>query len=223
MTKQTASLIAVALAEEAAENLRKPVFRSDDRGGFTVLTLDLSATTTVKDLPDCKGVLFLAPPSPSPSTVTFRSGGQSLTLYPGDQVRGNYSRAQVVAASGSGTATLIVFLEDRTVIQSGTVQTVVTGGVSPTSSSFAAGAVQVLTTATLISDGLTDRRALFVQNLGPNAIWLGASGVTTATGIKVEPNGGTLTLPIQAGTAIYAIASTANQASPADTRYMATN
>lgn len=222
MRNNLASIKDALAALEAADRVAPPTV-TDDLGGFRVLTLDLSATTAIKELPPCRGVLYLNRGSAATGTITFRSGGQTATLYPGDVIRGNYARAQLVAASGSGSATVVLLLDDKTNFESGLVNVQVTGGVSGTSTAYSVSAVNVQTTGSLLNDGLTDRRALFVQNLGPNPIYIGDASVATTTGIEVPANGGTVTLPIQVGTAIYAIAATANQTSPLNTRIMATN
>lgn len=93
-------------------------------------------------------------------------------------------------------------------------------------------AVQVATAApTLLAPNNPNRRILEVANLGPNAIFVGPSDVTTATGYpvsKVDANGVAGTLPPlyysvgdQSVTeALYAIAATALQTTPADTRVL---
>lgn len=84
------------------------------------------------------------------------------------------------------------------------------------------GAVAVATaSATLIPD-MVGRRTLFIQNLGPNEIYVGFdSSVTSSTGIKVAANGGALSLDVNDNVHVYARAATALQSSPADTRYLA--
>lgn len=53
------------------------------------------------------------------------------------------------------------------------------------SGSVAASAATVTTSATLIVGGRTSREAVQIQNLGAADIYIGGSGVTASTGIKV--------------------------------------
>jgi hypothetical protein len=88
--------------------------------------------------------------------------------------------------------------------------------------------VDVLNTAaTLIAPADPQRRIMLVFNNGPNPIYVGPSGVTTATGFKV-PNGEAMP-PIyysvgdqSVGEAWYAIADTADQSGTANTRVLET-
>lgn len=93
---------------------------------------------------------------------------------------------------------------------------------------FKSGAVAIATASATLIPGMGSANAVLIQNLGPNAIYCGPSSVTTATGVSVPANGGTLSIDIVqfAGSTttiapeIYCIAATALQVSPADTRYM---
>ena len=88
------------------------------------------------------------------------------------------------------------------------------------------GATQCDVTATLLYANQTgSRNAVSIQNLGPNAIYIGFdSSVTTATGTQVPASGGSLSVDLRMrpdGTPkIYCIAATALQVSPNDTRWM---
>jgi hypothetical protein len=64
-----------------------------------------------------------------------------------------------------------------------------------------------------------DRRVT-IQNLGPNAIYLAATAAkcTTALGLQVPATSGLVTIDV-ATDELYAIAATALQVSPADTRW----
>jgi hypothetical protein len=65
------------------------------------------------------------------------------------------------------------------------------------SGSFATGQVSITTTATSIAAARTTRRAIMVINHGTTEVFLGASGVTTTTGIKLENvDGASISLPI---------------------------
>lgn len=84
-------------------------------------------------------------------------------------------------------------------------------------------AIQVQTTQTLLFDppgqALNPENPwrVKVTNLGPNAIYIGQAGVTTATGYPV-PASGKDEFMVYDDAPLYAIAATANQVSPADTR-----
>jgi len=83
--------------------------------------------------------------------------------------------------------------------------------------------VAVTTSATQIlaaNTNVAQRSAVVIQNLGPNAIAVDTvNTVTTATGIQI-PTNGTLTLTAGINGTLFAIAATANQVSPADTRIL---
>jgi hypothetical protein len=81
------------------------------------------------------------------------------------------------------------------------------------------GAVQVNTTAAKVTLPAQTRRVT-IQNLGPNAIYLAATAAkcTTALGLQVPATTGIVTIDI-ANDELYAIAATALQVSPADTRF----
>jgi len=96
-----------------------------------------------------------------------------------------------------------------------------TGASASTSAAF--GAVQVLTAAggTTIP-GTSGRRAVIIQNLGPNIIWCGVTLAGTAPlatdSLKLATNGERV-YEIAVGLVLKCIAETANQATPLDTRY----
>jgi hypothetical protein len=81
------------------------------------------------------------------------------------------------------------------------------------------GAVQVNTTAAKVTLPAQTRRVT-IQNLGPNAIYLAATAAkcTTALGLQVPATSGLVTIDV-ATDELYAIAATALQVSPADTRW----
>lgn len=65
---------------------------------------------------------------------------------------------------------------------------------------------------------VAQRVAVVIQNLGPNAIAVGVDNtVTVANGVQV-PSNGVLTLTAGINGTVFAIAATAAQVSPADTR-----
>lgn len=84
-------------------------------------------------------------------------------------------------------------------------------------------AVQVQTTSTALLAADPDQyRVAFVSNLGPNAIYLEVGATpTTATGLAVAATTGQVgPISVPPNVALNAIAATANQSSPADTRVM---
>ena len=76
---------------------------------------------------------------------------------------------------------------------------------------------------TKVFTGLSGRNAFAVYNNGPNTLWCGwVSNVTTATGFPVVA-GGTLSVDVVweiGGQDFYCTAATADQASPANTRWI---
>jgi len=83
--------------------------------------------------------------------------------------------------------------------------------------------VAVATAATQIlaaNTNVAERSAVVIQNLGPNAIAVGVDNtVTTANGVQI-PSNGVLTLTAGINGTLFAVAATANQVSPADTRVL---
>lgn len=83
--------------------------------------------------------------------------------------------------------------------------------------------VAVAATATQLlaaNTNVTPRNAVVIQNLGPNPISVDTTAaVTTGSGITIATNG-VLTLTAGINGTLYAIAATAAQVSPADTRLM---
>lgn len=78
--------------------------------------------------------------------------------------------------------------------------------------------VLVLTSSTRVDTGLTFRRGLEIQNLGPNAIYCSidvAPVVTKAR--KLDASGGTWAVDIGTHAKVYCIAATANQVTGAAT------
>jgi hypothetical protein len=82
-------------------------------------------------------------------------------------------------------------------------------------------AVQTSATQLLAANAAAEQRlAVVIQNLGPNAIAIGTDNtVTTSNGVQV-PTNGVLTLTAAINGTLFAIALTANQSSPADTRVL---
>lgn len=116
----------------------------------------------------------------------------------------------------SATALDIRALTNADVVtaEQGTDPWVVSGSVSvaPPSTAIAAAAVAVddSPAVALPAASLADRKILQIQNLGPDAIFIGPSGVTAGSGLKVE-KGATESLEI--GTqSVYAICATGKTA-----------
>lgn len=61
-----------------------------------------------------------------------------------------------------------------------------------------------------VSGGFTNRRGILVQNLGTKDIYIGATGVTTSSGIKISPQT-SLLLSISEAVVLYGISGTAGQ------------
>ncbi len=89
-----------------------------------------------------------------------------------------------------------------------TLQTGSSGASAPSAKS-------VGTTVSRIDSGLANRTSIAVINNGSAAVYLGFGGsgnsVTTTTGLPVASSGGSLTLPLGAGIAVYAISGAAGQ------------
>lgn len=76
-----------------------------------------------------------------------------------------------------------------------------------------------LTAANLLAADPDQHRSVIVQNLGPNAIYLEiGAAAAVATGFKVLAAATSPMIPLHAGNALSAIAETAAQTSPANTR-----
>lgn len=73
-------------------------------------------------------------------------------------------------------------------------------------------AVTIGTSAgTLPATNLANRKRLTVQNRGSSSIFLGGSGVTTSTGVEIQPGGDSGELEIGATSVLYAISAAAGQ------------
>jgi hypothetical protein len=84
------------------------------------------------------------------------------------------------------------------------------------------GATNVLNSAaTKAFTALLGRNTYSIQNLGPNDMFCGFdSAVTANTGTKVAASGGFMNIDIADGRDIWCLASTADQTSPNNTRWM---
>lgn len=65
-----------------------------------------------------------------------------------------------------------------------------------------------------------ERSTLIIQNLGPNAIYIGPSDVATTTGVQIAANGSITSADPAIGEKIYAIAATADQSGATNTRVL---
>lgn len=78
------------------------------------------------------------------------------------------------------------------------------------SNAIATTQVGVAATSTLVSAARLGRNAVTVENLGTTAVYLGASGVTAATGLLLPGSvGATVTIPTSG--AVYGVAATGTQ------------
>lgn len=76
---------------------------------------------------------------------------------------------------------------------------------------MANGAASVTTTSALLVAAAAGRRKILVQNLGSKAIYVGASGVSTADGIRLGGNGSSIELEIGPALALHAVAESGTQ------------
>jgi hypothetical protein len=85
-------------------------------------------------------------------------------------------------------------------------------------------AVQVTTAGVaLLAAKAEEERDVIIQNLGPNAIFIEIGAAATLIGgLQIAATTGQLATRVPANAAVNAIAATANQASPADTRIVIT-
>ena len=70
--------------------------------------------------------------------------------------------------------------------------------------------VGITEVALAVSGAYANRRGILVQNLGTVNIFIGQTGVTTATGIRITPNT-SLWIAISEAVVLYGIAETAGQ------------
>lgn len=100
----------------------------------------------------------------------------------------------------------------------GSINVSITGGSDPAlaNTAVASGASSVTSTAAnLIASALSGRKYMFVQNLGNRSIFVGPTGVTTATGFRLSP-GAVLDARIGAAVSLFAITDAGTQ----DVRHM---
>lgn len=83
-------------------------------------------------------------------------------------------------------------------------------------------AFQAQTTTSLMLAGTNNGyETVFIQNLGPNVVYVELAATTaTTTGTQIPITSGTMTIRRPPLTPIAIIANSANQVSPADTRYV---
>lgn len=76
---------------------------------------------------------------------------------------------------------------------------------------MANGAASVTTTSALLVAAAAGRRKILVQNLGSKAIFVGASGVSAANGIRLGGNGSSIELEIGPALALHSVAESGTQ------------
>lgn len=77
------------------------------------------------------------------------------------------------------------------------------------------------TTSAMLAATNPTYETLLIQNLGPNAVYIAFdAAAATTTGTQIVATTGSITVRRPPYTAVNIIAATANQASPADTRYL---
>lgn len=81
---------------------------------------------------------------------------------------------------------------------------------------MANGTASVTTTSALLVAAAAGRRKILVQNLGSKAVFVGASGVSAANGIRLGGNGSSIELEIGPALPLHAVAESGTQ----DVRYL---
>ena len=79
-----------------------------------------------------------------------------------------------------------------------------------TASIFGAKTVGVTEVALAISGAYANRRGILIQNLGAKDIYIGLTGVTTSTGMKISPQT-SLWFSVSEAVVLYGISATAGQ------------
>lgn len=103
-----------------------------------------------------------------------------------------------------GAFTVKLYLAQGAVLDNRNV--ISTSVVTRSGDTIANAAVSVANTATLILAANTNRNRAVIQNNSGQDVFIGASGVTTANGVKVLPNGA---LAVETGAAVYGIVAAA--------------
>jgi len=143
-------------------------------------------------------------------SVSFDDDGQAAFVEPGlaiyrDKPFTSLRLTNEGAAAVTGIMAAIGFgrYDDNRLQYSG-------GIVIEIGSSISSAAVSVGTDAIQLVAAMAGRKSLVVQNLGASDIYVGGTGVTTASGIKVAGSGGSLSIDKTAG-AVWAISANAGQ------------
>lgn len=147
-------------------------------------------------------------------------GGLSVTGNVADDAVDSGNPVKVGTRAHSGVLTAISTTNDRADALSDMYRRLYIND-SPNIAVLSSASQVDVTEAVLLASPLAGRRRLTVQNLGPNPIFIGTTAVTTATGIRVSP-GSTMSLDLGENVPLHAIAATALQVSPADTRVLET-
>ena len=109
------------------------------------------------------------------------------------------------AAQSGVTAWIMMAPDDKLIVHAPPAKQLVTSSVA---SGLTVSAVSVGTAVVLLAASVTSRQSVVIQNNGANDIYLGGSGVTVATGLKVPANGGNMTID-KTTAALYAISAVA--------------
>lgn len=145
-------------------------------------------------------------------TVTVQDGGGSVSV---DDNGGSLTVDGTVAATQSGTwnigsvATLPALASGSNTIGAVTQASGPWTTVERGATINHAGASVTTTQVSLLSAGTT-RRAVVIQNLGTDFVWLGATGITANSGLRLAP-GQTVVIDRSPNAQIFAIASSGTQ------------
>lgn len=140
-------------------------------------------------------------------SVRVEIDGQTFTMVAGDyaEIRGGFESFYVTDTSGAANSVTFV-------IGDGDFRRfVITGQLDLAKASvISSAAVTVGTSQAILAAASTGRKELRIQNLGTVDVYIGETGVTTATGIKLAP-GQTHFEDTAPEAAWYAISGTAGQ------------
>lgn len=155
-----------------------------------------------------------------PYGTTYATGDDALPMAVVDSY-GNYSPLTIGSNNGlvvevAGGTLPVSLASSVAVTQSGawTVAATQSGSwqVRPVvGSSVAAGTVTVATTSTQILASSSGRKSVALTNNGTTNVWVGPSGLSLSTGLKIPP-GATAVIDAAPAAAIYGIADTSSAA-----------
>ena len=129
---------------------------------------------------------------------------------------GEFSELEIINDLAGASQTIEILVSDGVTDDNRLVgQIDITGGIRLAGNrTVDHGAVTVGTSAALVRAANDARNSILIQNLGADDIYIGDSGVTTANGLLVGKNGGTISFTAQ--TAIYGRSASAGN----DVRYL---